>query len=207
MTERVPAGLDRVLENRAFVFEPLAIIAILSLVTSWAIQPFVVQALAQQGTAAQTAAQAALWISGVISPATALVKALGTALVCWACAVFLNDRLSFIKMISVFCIAEMVFSLRDVALVGVLVARGLGSVHSTADLMVGFGVNSFFHAKTSLARIGLESWDAFTVVWALAGAWMIRACFKTDIRSTACLALMAFAVRTLFSAASQLYRL
>lgn len=207
MTDHAKSGFHRVLENRSLVFEPLAIIAILSLVTSWAIQPYVAQALAQQGTAAQGAVQAALWLSGVLSPVSALAKALGVALVCWACAVFLGERLSLGKVVSIFCIAELVFSLRDVALLTVLAARGLANVRGTSDLMVGFGLNAFVHAKSSLVRIGLESWDAFTVVWAVASAWMIRACFKTDVRSTTFLALMAFAVRTLFAAASQLYRL
>jgi hypothetical protein len=207
MTDGTNAWFRRQLETRLLVIEPLTMIAIISLLASWAIQPFVSQALIEHGTAAQGAAQAALWLSGVLSPITAFMKALGATLVCWSCAVFLGERVSFGKLLSVFCIAEMLFSLRDIALVCVLAAHGLANVHSTADLMVAFGISGFLHSQSAMARMAFESWDAFTVAWALFSFWMIRALFKTDTRAAACLAVMAFAFRTLFAAAGQLYTL
>lgn len=207
MTNGTSARFGRYLETRPMVIEALTIIAIVSILSSWAIQPFVSHALVQHGTAAQGAAQAALWLSGVLSPITAFIKALGATLVCWSCAVFLRERVSFGKLLSVFCIAEMLFSLRDIALVCVLAARGLANVHSAADLMVAFGVNGFLHSQSALTRLAFESWDAFTVAWALLSFWMIRTLFNTDKRATLCLTLMAFAFRTLFAAAGQLYTL
>ena len=207
MTSR-PAGMfARVVEQRTPVMEPLAIIATVSLLTTWAIQPYVVHALAQQGTAAQGAAQAALWMSGVLSPLAALVKACAAALICWSCAVYLDERLSLLKLVSMFCVAEIIFSLRDLTMLGVLAARGIDNVHTTSDLMVAFGINAFVHSSSSLWRIGFESWDMFSVAWGLLAFWMIRALYKTDARSTACLAVMAFTFRTLFAAASLLYSL
>jgi hypothetical protein len=203
-----PAGtFARIVEQRSPVIEPLAIVATVSLLTAWAIQPYVVHALAQQGAAAQGAAQAALWLSGVLSPLTALVKAVAAALICWSCAVYLDERLSLLKLVSIFCVAETLFSLRDLTMLAVLSARGVDAVRTTSDLMVAFGINAFVHSPSSLARIGLESWDLFTVAWGLLSFWMIRAVFRTDTRSTACLAAMAFTFRTLFAAASLLYSL
>jgi hypothetical protein len=191
--------------HRAVVIEPLAVIAAVSLLTSWAIQPYVTHALVQQGTVAQGAAQAALWLSGVLSPFAAFGKALAAALICWSCAVYLDQRVSLIKLVSIFCLAEMVFSIRDIVMLGVLALRGIGSVHSTTDLLVATGLNAFTHAQSPLGRIAFESWDFFTVAWGVVVWWLIRIMLKLDTRSSAGLALMAFVVRTLFAAASMLY--
>jgi hypothetical protein len=207
MNSRPAGAFARIVEQRTPVIEPLAIIATVSLLTTWASQPYFVHALAQQGAAAQGAAQAALWLSGVLSPLTALVKAVAAALICWSCAVYLDERLSLLKLVSIFCVAETLFSLRDLTMLGVLAARGVDGVRTTSDLMVAFGINAFVHSPSSLARIGLESWDLFTVAWGLLIFWMIRAVFRTDTRSTACLAVMAFTFRTLFAAAGLLYSL
>ena len=203
---RGPAqAIVRILDQRAPVVEPLAVIAIVSLVTTWMLQPFLVQALAGQGTVAQGAAQAALWLSGVLSPITAFVKAAAAALVCWSCAAFLGERLPIVKLLSAFCMAETLFSLRDVALIGVLVSRGIAAVRTSTDLLVAFGVNAFVHAPSPLQRIGIESWDVFGVAWAVAIFWMLRTVFKADRRSSAMLAAVVFAFRALFSAAGLLY--
>jgi len=207
MNSRAAGTFARIVEQRTPVIEPLAIVATVSLLTTWAIQPYFAHALAQQGAAAQGAAQAALWLSSVLSPLTALVKAVAAALICWSCAVYLDERLSLLKLVSIFCIAETLFSLRDLTMLGVLAARGVDSVRTTSDLMVAFGINAFFQAPSSLERIGFESWDLFTVAWGILIFWMIRALFKTDTRSAACLAAMAFTFRTLFAAASLLYSL
>lgn len=199
--------LNAVIERRAPMFEPLVVIAIISLISSWTIQPYITQALAPQGPLAQQAAQGALWLSGVLSPFAALGKALAAALVCWACAVFLGERLSFAKLLSVFCLAEVVFALRDLAIAAVLAARGIGAVHTTADLLVAFGVNAFVHGMSPLQRVGLETWDLFSVAWALAALLMIRGAFKTSWRSAAALAAIAFTFRALFTAATLLYSL
>ena len=159
---RIAAVVDR----RSPVFEPLAAIAIVSLITSWIMQPYLVHALVEQGSVAQHAAQGALWLSGVLSPFAAFGKALAAALVCWSCSVFLGERMSLAKLISIFCVAEVVFSLRDLTVAGVLVARGVGAVHTTADLMVAFGVNAFVRGMSPLQRISVETWDFFTIAWA-----------------------------------------
>ena len=196
-----------VVDRRAPVFEPLAVIAIVSLITSWVIQPYLSHALAQQGAVAQQVAQGALWLSGVLSPFAALGKALAAALVCWACSVFLDERLSFAKLVSLFCVAEIVFSLRDLTVAGVLVARGVGAVHTTADLMVAFGVNAFVHGRSPLQRIGVETWDFFTVAWASLVCALLRGICKTSARSAVVLAAVAFTMRALFAAAALLYTL
>jgi hypothetical protein len=201
-----PAGtFARLIDQRTPVVEPLAVIAIVSLLTSWAIQPYVGHALAQQGAVAQGAAQAALWFSGILSPFTALIKSVAAALICWSCAVWLDERLSLPRLISMFCVAETIFSLRDLTMLAVLAGRGITGMRTTSDLMVAFGLNAFLHSPSALARVGFESWDIFSVVWALLSFWMIRALFKTGARSTAFLAVMAFALRTLFTAAGLLY--
>jgi hypothetical protein len=205
MSSRSAAALARIVEQRTPILEPLAVIATVSLLTSWAIQPYVVHALAQQGAVAQGAAQAALWLSGVISPFSALAKATMAALVCWSCAIYFEQRLSLLKLVSIFCIAEMLFSLRDLTMWGVLTARGIQGVRSTSDLMVAFGLNAFLPVTSATSRIATESWDFFTVAWGIAAFWMIRALFKTDTRSSVLLAAMAVFVRTLFAAASLLY--
>ena len=191
--------------DRAIVIEPLVVIAAVSLLTSWAIQPYVIHALVEQGSVAQGAAQAALWLSGVLSPFAAFGKAVAAALVCWSCAIYLEQRVSLLKLVSIFCVAEIVFSVRDVAMWGVLAARGINSVHSTADLLVATGLNAFSHAQSPLARIAFESWDFFTLAWGVVVWWLIRLILRLDARSAAGLAVMAFAVRTLFAAASMLY--
>jgi hypothetical protein len=196
-----------IVERRTPVFEPLAAIAVVSLVTSWIIQPYLAHALAQQGPVAQQAAQGALWLSGVLSPFAAFGKALAAALVCWACSVFLGERLPFMKLISVFCVAELVFSLRDLTVAGVLAARGVGAVHTATDLMVAFGVNAFVHAISPLQRISVESWDFFTVAWASLVCALLRGACKGSARSAIVLAAVAFTVRTLFAAAALLYTL
>ena len=204
----VPVGrLAAVVGRRAPVFEPLAAIAIVSLATSWIIQPYIASALAQQGPIAQQAAQGALWLSGVLSPFAALAKALGVALVCWSCSVFLGERLSLTVLVSLFCVAEVVFSLRDLTVAGVLVARGVGAVHTTADLMVAFGVNAFVHGASPLERIGFETWDFFTVAWASLVCALLRGMCRSSVRAAVVLALVAFATRTLFAAAALLYTL
>jgi len=153
------------------------------------------------------AAQGALWLSGVLSPLAALAKALACATVCWACAVFLGERLPFVRLLSVFCVAEVVYSLRDLAVAVVLAARGIGAVHSAADLMVAFGVNAFVHGVSPIERIGIETWDFFTVAWACFLCAALRGVCKTGARSAVVLAVVAFAVRTLFAAAALLYTL
>jgi hypothetical protein len=201
-----PSPIVRSLDaDRTFVIEPLVVIAAVSLVTSWAMQPYLTHALAEQGTIAQGAAQAALWLSGVLSPFAAFGKAVAAALVCWSCAIYLDQRVSLLRLVSVFCLAEMTFSIRDLAMWGVLALRGVGNVHSTADLLVATGMNAFAHARSPLGRIAFESWDFFTVAWGVVAWWLIRILLKLDARSSAGLALMAFAVRTLFAAASMLY--
>ena len=199
--------MPRIIDRRTPIIEPLTIVASTSLLAAWAIQPFVVHALIPQGAVAQGAAQAALWLSGALAPLTALIKASAAALICWSCAVYLGERLSLLKLVSIFCIAETIFALRDLAMAGVLVARGIESVRSTSDLMVAFGVNAFLHSSSSMARVACESWDVFSVAWGLVAFWMLRTLFGTGRRTSACLALVAFAFRTLFSAASLLYTL
>ncbi|MGH7653385.1 MAG: hypothetical protein ACREN6_01860 [Gemmatimonadaceae bacterium] len=207
MNNQSAGRLAAVLERRTPMFEPLVAIAIISLITSWVIQPYVAQALAPQGPVAQQAAQGALWLSGVLSPFAAFGKALAAALVCWACAVFLGERLPFAKLVSAFCLAEIVFALRDVTVAGVLAARGVGAVHTTADLMVAFGINAFVHGTTPLQRISVETWDFFTVAWASLVCALLRGVCKSSARSAVVLAAVAFAVRTLFAAAALLYTL
>ena len=99
MNGRPGGALTRFVDQRAPVFEPLALIALVSLTTTWVIQPFVVHALSQQGAPAQGAAQAALWLSGVLAPFAALAKAIAAALICWSCAVFFGERLPFGKLL------------------------------------------------------------------------------------------------------------
>jgi hypothetical protein len=200
---RVAAAVDQ----RVPVFEPLAAIAIVSLASSWIIQPYLVHALAQQGPVAQQAAQGALWLSGVLSPFAALGKALAGAIVCWSCSVLLDERISLAKLVSVFCVAEVVFSLRDLTVAGVLVARGLGAVHTAADLTVAFGINAFVHGTSPLQRIGIETWDFFTIAWAALVCALLRGVCKSSVRAAVMLAVVAFAVRTLFAAAALLYTL
>jgi hypothetical protein len=199
--------LAQIVDARTPIVEPLAIVAISSLLTAWAMQPFVGHALVQQGSVAQGAAQAALWLAGVLAPVMALAKASMAALVCWSGAVYLGERLSLVKLISLFCVAETISALRDLTMLSVLAVRGIDSVRTTADLMVAFGVNAYLRSPSALARVAFESWDLFTVAWALLAFWMIRALFRTDRGSAACLAVMVFAFRTLFAAASLLYRL
>lgn len=194
-----------VLERRALVFESLAAIAIISLATSWIMQPYLVRALAAQGAVAQQAAQGALWLSGILSPIAALGKALVGVAVCWACCVFLGERPAPVKLISVFCVAEIVFSLRDLISAGILVARGMGAIHTTGDLMVAFGANAFVHGVSPLQRISVETWDLFTVAWASVLCALLRGVCKVGVRPAIALAVIAFAVRTLFSAAAILY--
>lgn len=191
--------------NRTLLIEPLMVIALVSLLTSWAIQPYITHALAQQGSVAQGAAQAALWFSGLLSPVAAFAKAVAAALVCWACAIFVGERISLLKLISIFCVAETIFSIRDLATWGVLALRGVENVRSTADLMVATGLNAFVRPQSPLGRLAFESWDFFSLAWGALVWWLIRTSIKLDARSAAGLALIAFAVRTLFAAASMLY--
>jgi hypothetical protein len=203
-----PTGMFvRLVDQRTLVFEPLALIALVSLATTWAIQPFVLHALVQQGAPAQGAAQAALWLSGVLSPFAAFAKVVAAALICWSCAVFLGERLSLGKLVSIFCVAETVFSLRDATIACVLLARGVNAVRTASDLMVAFGVSAFLHHPSPLQRVGLETWDIFSIAWALLVFWLVRSVFKTDTRSAACVAIVALVFRTLFAAASLLYTL
>jgi len=207
MNNRPAERLASVIDRRTPVIEPLVVIAIASLITTWMIQPYVAHALAQQGGAAQSAAQAALWFSGVLSPLAAFGKALAAALVCWACSVFLGERLPLIKLVSVFCVAEVVFSLRDLTMMAVLLARGVDGVRTAADLMVAFGMNAFVHRPSPLQRIGFETWDLISVVWAATVFAMLRVVFKANRRSAAALAIVALVFRVLFSAAALLYSL
>lgn len=207
MPRRPAEMLARIVDRRTPIIEPLTIVTVVSLLTAWAIQPFMVRALIPQGAAAQGAAQAALWLSGVLAPLTALIKASAAALICWSCAVYLGERLSLLKLVSMFCLAETIFALRDLTMLAVLAARGIESVRSTADLMVAFGINAFLNSSSASARVALESWDAFSVAWGLLAFWMLRALFRIDRRSSASLALTAFAFRTLFAAAGLLYSL
>lgn len=197
----------QIVDSRTPIVEPLAVVAVTSLLTAWAMQPFVARALVQQGSVAQGAAQAALWLSGVLAPVMALGKAAVAALVCWSGAVYLGERLSVVKLLSLFCCAETVSGLRDLSMLGVLAVRGVERVRTTSDLMVAFGVNAYLRSPSALARVAFESWDLFTVAWALLAFMMMRALFRTDRGSAACLAAMVFAFRTLFAAASLVYRL
>jgi hypothetical protein len=205
MSNRSATAFAHTLESRAPVLEPLIVIAIVSLLTSWAIQPYIVHSLSQQGALAQGAAQAALWLAGVLAPISAFFKALAAALVCWACAIYLDVRIPLVKLVSVFCMAEVLFSLRDLTLWAVLAMRGLDGIRTTADLLVAFGINAFVHPASVAGRIATGSWDMFTFAWAILAYWMLRAAFKTDARSAACLAAVVFCMRVLFAAASQLY--
>ena len=88
---------------------------------------------------------------------------------------------------------------------GVLLARGIDAVRTASDLLVVFGVGALVHHPSPLQRIGFETWDGFSVMWALLIFWFIRSVFKTDVRPAACLAVVALMFRTLFAAASLLY--
>ena len=205
MSSRSAMNCPSPLDARTPVLEPLIVIAMLSLLTSWAMQPYIAHSLSQQGIVVQGAAQAALWLTGVLSPVAAFMKAFGAALVCWACATLLGVRMPLLKLLSIFCIAEVLFSLRDVAMWAVLAARGLQSMHTTSDLIVAFGLNAFVQSSSALSKIALQSWDCFTVGWALLAYFMIRSTFKTDSRVSVCLAVCVLLTRILFAAASQLY--
>lgn len=207
MLDRPLRGLVAVVEARSPIAEPLALIAAISLLSSWAMQPYLAHALGSLGSAAQAAAQSALWLSGVLSPFAGFAKAIAAALVCWSCAAYLDERMSLVTLVSVFCVSETVFALRDLTLVAVLALRGVDNVRSASDLMVGFGLNAYVHATSAAMRIAFESWDMFSVFWALVAFLLIRSLFKTPTRSAAGLALIAFAFRTLFAAASLLYSL
>jgi hypothetical protein len=200
-------AIARIVEARAPIVEPMIVIAIVSLSTAFAIQPYVAQALAGQGAVAQGAAQAALWLSGVLSPFSALGKALAAALVCWSAAIFLEERLPFVRLLSVFCIAETVFCARDLTMWAVLFVRGVANVHSSADLLVPFGLSAMVGAHSPSARIALESWDLFSLLWSGLVFWLLRALFAKDRRTAAVLALVALTVRSLFTAAGLLYSL
>ncbi len=189
-------------QKRMSIFEPLAVIATVSLLASWGIQPFLAEALASRGVLAQQTAHSALWISAVLSPFAAFGKALAGALIAWAIATFLNERLSLIKLVSVFCAAETVFCLRDLATWATLAIRGVSGIHSAADLAVPFGLNAFIQAHTVAARIATSSWDFFHVAWALLVFVLIRSTLRTEVRSSACLAASALAFRVLFAAAT-----
>lgn len=201
------SAVARIVQTRTPIFEPMIVIAAVSLSTAFAIQPFVSQALSAQGPVAQGAAQTALWLSGVLSPFAALGKALAASLVCWSAAVFLEERLPFTQLLSMFCIAEIVFSARDLAMWAILLARGVASVHSSADLLVPFGLGAILSAPSPLTRIALESWDFFSLVWCALVFWLLRALFVRGRATAAVLALLTLAVRSLFSAASLLYGL
>lgn len=207
MSDHSGGPLARAIEERNPIFEPLVVVAVVSLFTSWAIQPYVVHALAPQGAVAQGAAQTALWLSGLLAPISALAKATMAALVCWACAVYLDEGVSLIRLVSIFCLAEMVFCLRDLSMWIVLALRGVEHIRSAGDLMVAFGVNAYLQSSSALARVAFESWDVFTVAWALVLWWMIRVFLRQGIRSSAFLAAIAFVVRALFAAATLLYRI
>jgi hypothetical protein len=207
MSFRPSRAVARIVETRAPIFEPMIVIAIVSLSTSFAIQPYVAQALAGQGAVAQGAAQAALWLSGVLSPLSALGKAVAVSLVCWSAAIFLEERLPFVRLVSVFCIAETVFCARDLTMWATLFIRGLANVHSSADLMVPFGLTAIVGAQSATARIALESWDFFSVLWGCLVFWLLRSLFHKDCRTAAVLALLVFFVRSVFTAAGLLYSL
>ncbi len=196
------------LESHTPVVEPLIVIAIVSLLSHrGAIQPYIVHSLSQQGPLAQSrrGGEFALWLAGVLAPVSAFVKASAAALVCWACAIYLDVRIPLVKLLSIFCMAEVLFCLRDLTLWAVLAMRGLDSIRTTADLLVAFGINAFVHPASTAGKIATGSWDVFTFAWALLAYWMIRAAFKPDARSAMCLAAVVFFVRVLFTAASQLY--
>lgn len=207
MTSRAAGTFARIMDERMPVFEPLVLIALASLGTTWVLQPFVAHALAQQGAPAQGAAQVALWLSGVLSPIAALGKAVGAALICWSCAVFLGEHVTLRKLISVFCVAEAVFAFRDLAVAGVLLARGVETVRTASDLMVAFGVRAFLGHPSALERVSFETWDLFSVAWAIVIFGLLRAAFRMNPRPAACLAAVALVFRTLFAAATLLYSL
>jgi hypothetical protein len=205
MTIHPSRAIARIVDTRAPIFEPMIVIAIVSLSSAFAIQPYVAHALAAQGPVAQNAAQVALWLSGVLSPLAALGKALGAALVCWSAAIFLEERMPFVRLLSVFCIAETVFCARDLGMWAALFVRGLANVHSSADLLVPFGLGAIVAARSPSARIALESWDFFSLVWSVLVFWLLRTLFAKDRRTAAVLALVALIVRSLFAAAGLLY--
>lgn len=202
---RLSSALRALVQRRTPIIEPLVLIAIVSLLTSWAIQPLAMRALAQQGAIAQGAVRAALWLSAILSPLTALGKTTAAAIVCWAIAIYLDEHLPLLKLVSMFCIAETFFSLRDLAMWGVLVLRGAAGIRGTADLVVPFGLNAFMHADSTLTRLAFESWDFFHIAWGLVVCWMLRAVFGTALRSSARLAIAVLFFRLLFAGASRLY--
>jgi hypothetical protein len=191
--------------KRAGPLESLALIATVALLSSWGMRPFVAQALAPMGPVAQHSAEAALWLSAVAAPFAALVKAAAAALVCWAASILLNERLSLVKLISIFCVAEALFCVRDLGLLGLLSLRGLAAIHSTSDLIVPFGAAFFIHARSAPWRIAVSSWDIFHLAWAVLLYFLLKESFKLPKRSAACLALTALALRVLFAAATMLY--
>jgi hypothetical protein len=203
--DRLSSAMRGVVQRRTPILEPLALIAAVSLVTAWAVRPFAANALAGQGPVAQGAVQAVLWLSAILSPFAALVKAATAATACWAIAIYLDEQMPLAKLVSLFCLAELIFSIRDLAMCAVLALRGTAGVRSAADLVVPFGLNAFLHADSTLTRLAFESWDFFHVAWALLVFFMVYAVFETRVRSAACLAIAALVFRLLFSAAGLLY--
>jgi hypothetical protein len=203
--DRLSSALRTLVQRRTPILEPLVFVATVSLVTSWAMQPLMMSALAQQGALAQGAVRVALWLSAILSPLAALGKATAAAIVCWAIATYLDEQLPLLKLVSMFCLAETFFSLRDVAMWAVLMLRGAGGIRGTADLVVPFGINAFLHADSTLTKLAFESWDFFHIAWGLIVCWMLRAAFGTALRSSARLAIAVLFSRLLFAGASRLY--
>jgi hypothetical protein len=193
------------LERKTLIVEPMAIIATISLLTAWAIQPLVAHAVAQQGLVAQATVASALWLSAIVSPFSAFAKAASAALVCWAVAVYLGEQLPVKKLVSAFCVAEVLFSLRDLGMLAALAIRGTASIRSTGDLAVSFGPSAFLHSTSMLTRIAFESWDFFHIAWGLLLFCMLHAMFEIGRRSSAYLAIATLAFRVLFAAAGLLY--
>jgi hypothetical protein len=203
--DRLSSALRTLVQRRTPILEPLVVVATVSLLTSWAIQPLAMSALAQQGAIAQGAVRAALWLSAILSPLGALGKATAAAIVCWAIAIYLDEQLPLLKLVSMFCLAETFFSLRDLTMWGVLALRGGGGIRGTADLVVPFGLNAFLHADSTLTKLAFESWDFFHIAWGLIVYWMLHAVFGITLRSSARLAVAALLFRLLFAGASRLY--
>ena len=150
---------------------PLVAMAAVSLLSAFLLAP--VAAAAYRGEPAELSAtvRSGLWVMGLASPLVALAKGAALAAVAWAVLVLGGAQPRFRGLLGALVAGEVILAVQALWMAGLLRLRGLGGIHSPADLSIPTGLDVIFSDPSTPLGAMAVSVTPFHLAWLLFLGW------------------------------------
>lgn len=122
----------------------LTALATVSAVTAVAMRPLVATAYAGEGPELRGTVLAGIWVLAAVAPVAALAKGAALAGVAWAVLVLGGGDPRFRPLVSTLVAGELILAAQGLWVAALLHLRGLGALHTPADLGVATGLDLIF---------------------------------------------------------------